>query len=105
MYGDPHERVVNHDTLMASTSPPLSLMVRLTYTTPPSIYLCTLSHMNMAVTSRDITSIAGARPTAGADVQAVLAPGYTPAMGMGSGAVMEGGTWGASSGQLGSAKQ
>ena len=61
--------------------------------------------MNTAVTSHDTTSIAGARPTTGADVQTVPAPSYIPAMGMGSGAVMEGGTWGASSDQLGSARQ
>ena len=97
--------LVNHDTSMASTSPPLSPMVGSTYTTPPSISLCTLSRTNTAVTSRDTTSIAGARPTTGADVQTVPAPSYIPAMGMGSGAVMKGGTWGASSDQLGSARQ
>ena len=77
---------------MALTSPPLSPMVGSTCTTLASISLCTLSHTNTTVTSCDINSIAGMRPTTSADIQAVSVPSYIPAMGMGSGAVMEEGT-------------
>ena len=61
----------------------------------------------MPVTSCDMTSIAGVRPTTGTDIEAVLVPSYNPPIRMRSGEMMEAGTWGAStsSDQLGSAKQ
>ena len=52
-----------------------------------------------------MTSTADARLTTGADIQTVPVPGFISPMEMRSDAMMESGTWGVSSGHLGSASQ
>ena len=74
-------------------------MVVPTCTTPPSINLCTLSRTNTPFASRDTTSITSA------DIPAVPVPSYTPSLGMRSDVMMEAGTWGTNSNQLGSARR
>ena len=96
---------MNRDASITLASLSLSPMVVSICITPPSISSCTLSRTDTSVTSRDMTSIAGAKPPNGADVHAIPMPSYIPPMGMRPGAMMESGTWGASSGQLGSARQ
>ena len=98
--------VVNSDsgTSIALASPPLSPIMVSTCTTLPSVSMSTastLSRMHALVTSRDMFSSVGARPTLGADTQAVPSPSFVPPMEMRpSATMMEAGTWSTSRSQL-----
>ena len=102
--------VVNSDsgTLIALASLPLSPIMVPTCTTLPSVSMSTagtLNRINMWVTSCDMFSSVGARPTLGADTQAFPLPSFVPPMEMRPNAtMMEAGTWGASRSQLDSGR-
>ena len=100
--------VVNGDsgTSIGLVSLPLSpiMVPTCTCTTLPSVSISTtstLSCMYAQITSRNMFSSVGARPTLGADTQAVPSPSFVSPIEMRpSVTMMEAGTWGASRSQL-----